>query len=59
MAAYPHALVFGSRVLVWSWLGLWLPVGGALGCLAGPAKHQSMPLGALSLAWVEASPRAQ
>ena len=43
----------------WAWLGLGLPAGGALGCLAGPAERQSTPLGALSSAWVEASPRAR
>ena len=56
MAARPRAPVAGPGV--WSWLGLWLPAGGALGCLAGPAERQSASLGALGSAWVEASPRA-
>ena len=52
MAARPRAPVAGPGV--WSWLGLWLPAGGALGCLAGPAERQSASLGALGSAWVEA-----
>ena len=52
MAACPRAPVAGPGV--WSWLGLWLPAGGALGCLAGPAERQSASLGALGSAWVEA-----
>ena len=42
-----------------AWLGLWLPAGGALGCLACPAGCQSAPLGALGSDWVEASPSAR
>ena len=42
MAARPRAPVAGPGV--WSWLGLWLPAGGALGCLAGPAERQSASL---------------
>ena len=56
MAARPRAPVAGPGV--WSWLGLWPPAGGALGCLDGPAERQSASLGALGSAWVEASPRA-
>ena len=41
-----------------AWVGLWLPAGSALGCLAGPDERQSASLGALGSAWVEASPRA-
>ena len=52
MAARPWAPVAGPGV--WSWLGLWLPAGGALGCPAGPAERQSASLGALGSAWVEA-----
>ena len=55
MPAGPGGRGPGAR----GWLGLCLPAGGALGCLAGPAGRQSTPLGALSSAWVEASPRAR
>ena len=48
-----------TRALSCSNLGLCLPAGGDLGCMAGPAERQSTPLGALSSAWVEASPRAR
>ena len=51
MADCPWAPLAGPGA--WAWLGLWLPAGGALGCLAGPAERQSAPLGALRSAWVE------
>ena len=55
MAACPQA----PARYRWPGLGLWLPAGGALGCLAAPADRQPTPLCALSSAWVEVSPRAR
>ena len=57
MAAVPRALVAGPGG--WAWLGLWLPAGGALGFLVGPAERQPAPFGALRSDWAEASPRAR